>query len=178
MTLDEAAARTGRRVELLRRWARDERIPASKVGRDWFIAEADLAAIEAMPTKPWKRAAKLTFRFDADSRRFELANAGATFRFPVLDGLALREWHRDYADVSLAFLDELERAMQPSSNSIKARLQSLQDVMAAGQRAEDRLVEALVAYDITGGLSREWIENNLTPEQLVLVARRIVVAHG
>lgn len=54
MTLDQAAERTGRSVELLRRWCRQKRIPAMLVGRTWVILEADLALIDAMPRKPWK----------------------------------------------------------------------------------------------------------------------------
>lgn len=51
MTLAVAAARTGRSVYLLRRWARDQRFPAVKLGRDWFVAEADLPVIDAMPRR-------------------------------------------------------------------------------------------------------------------------------
>jgi len=51
MTLDEVAARTGRSIELLRRWARDGRIPATLVGRSWIVEHKDLARIKAMPAR-------------------------------------------------------------------------------------------------------------------------------
>jgi excisionase family DNA binding protein len=47
VTLAEAAAITGRNVVDLRRWAREGRIPATKVGRDWMVErDALLAALE------------------------------------------------------------------------------------------------------------------------------------
>lgn len=51
LTLAQAAERTARPVRVLRLWARQGRIPAIKLGREWLIAEADLAAIEAMPKR-------------------------------------------------------------------------------------------------------------------------------
>lgn len=49
MTLVEAAALTGRNVVDLRRWAREGRIPAVKVGRDWMVdRDALLAALAAI----------------------------------------------------------------------------------------------------------------------------------
>jgi excisionase family DNA binding protein len=51
MTLDQVAERTGRSVELLRRWCRDGRIPATLVGRTWVIREDDLDAIEKLPAR-------------------------------------------------------------------------------------------------------------------------------
>jgi excisionase family DNA binding protein len=58
MTLEQAAERTGRSLRLLQRWAREGRIPAAKVGRIWLVAEADIAAIEAMPRTPGRKAGK------------------------------------------------------------------------------------------------------------------------
>lgn len=51
VTVTEAARRTDRQPELIRRWIREKRIPAVKIGRDLFVAEADLAMIEAMPRR-------------------------------------------------------------------------------------------------------------------------------
>lgn len=51
MTIPDAAVRTNRSVTVLRHWARLGRIPAVKMGRDWFIRETDLALIEAMPRR-------------------------------------------------------------------------------------------------------------------------------
>jgi excisionase family DNA binding protein len=47
LTVPEAARRTGRNPETIRRWIREGRLPAVKVGTQHVIAEADLvAAIE------------------------------------------------------------------------------------------------------------------------------------
>lgn len=51
LTIPDAAVRTNRSVTVLRHWARLGRIPAVKLGRDWFIRETDLALIEAMPRR-------------------------------------------------------------------------------------------------------------------------------
>ncbi len=44
LTVPEAARRTGRNPETIRRWIREGRLPAVKVGTQHVIAEADLAA--------------------------------------------------------------------------------------------------------------------------------------
>lgn len=51
LTLAEAAERTGRHYETVRRWAADHEIPAVKHGRDWVILESDLEAIRSRPRK-------------------------------------------------------------------------------------------------------------------------------
>lgn len=55
MTLEEVSERTGRSVVLLRRWARQGRIPAERIGRMWFLDESDLAVVEAIPHRGWPR---------------------------------------------------------------------------------------------------------------------------
>ena len=44
LTVPEAARRTGRNPETIRRWIREGRLPAIKVGTQHVIAEDDLAA--------------------------------------------------------------------------------------------------------------------------------------
>ena len=44
LTVPEAARRTGRTPETIRRWIREGRLPATKVGTQHVIAEVDLAA--------------------------------------------------------------------------------------------------------------------------------------
>jgi hypothetical protein len=51
LTLQEAAAATGRNPELLRRWCAAGRIRCQRIGRDWVIDASDLAAVEAMPRR-------------------------------------------------------------------------------------------------------------------------------
>jgi excisionase family DNA binding protein len=55
MTLDQVAKLTGRNVSLLARWARAGRIPATKIGNVWLVAESDLAIIDAMPRTPGRK---------------------------------------------------------------------------------------------------------------------------
>jgi hypothetical protein len=51
LTLLEVAHATGRNVELLRRWCVAGRIPCSRLGRDWFVARAELDRVDAMPRR-------------------------------------------------------------------------------------------------------------------------------
>lgn len=51
LTLLEVAHATGRNVELLRRWCIAGRIPCERLGRDWFIDQAALPQINAMPSR-------------------------------------------------------------------------------------------------------------------------------
>jgi excisionase family DNA binding protein len=45
MTVPEAAQRSGRNPETIRRWIRSGRLPARKIGTQHLIEEADLAAL-------------------------------------------------------------------------------------------------------------------------------------
>jgi excisionase family DNA binding protein len=45
VSLNEAAKRTGRHPEVLRRWCQDGRIPAIRVGRTWAITSETLTAL-------------------------------------------------------------------------------------------------------------------------------------
>ena len=55
VTMAEIAERTGRPVRVLRLWARQGRIPAVKVGRDWLVNDRDLPLIEQMPRRQRRR---------------------------------------------------------------------------------------------------------------------------
>ncbi len=45
VSLSEAAKRTGRHPEVLRRWCLDGRLPAVRVGRTWAISRESLATL-------------------------------------------------------------------------------------------------------------------------------------
>ena len=47
LTVPEAARRVGRNPETVRRWIREGKLPARKVGTQHVIEERDLAAFEA-----------------------------------------------------------------------------------------------------------------------------------
>jgi len=62
LTVPEAARRTGRNPETIRRWIREGKLPASKVGTQHVIEEAALAAILEVDTRlaapeAWSRTA-------------------------------------------------------------------------------------------------------------------------
>jgi excisionase family DNA binding protein len=79
VTVPEAARRTGRNPETIRRWIRSGRLPAQRVGTQHMIEEADLDAI--------------TFEPDVLAVPREPTNAGWGDRLPALIGI-LRE-HRE-----------------------------------------------------------------------------------
>lgn len=60
LTVPEAARRCGRNPETVRRWIREGKLRADKVGTQWFVREADLDAktgedddVEAVPLPDW-----------------------------------------------------------------------------------------------------------------------------
>ena len=61
ITVPEAARRVGRNPETVRRWIREGKLPATKVGTQHVIDEQDLAAIvdadaDVLPLPPeWQR---------------------------------------------------------------------------------------------------------------------------
>ena len=59
ITVPEAARRISRHPETIRRWIREGKLPASKVGTQHLIAEEDLESISARHTLPlppeWRR---------------------------------------------------------------------------------------------------------------------------
>ena len=61
ITVPEAARRTGRNPETIRRWIREGKLPATKVGTQHVLAEEDLdafvgASAEAVELPPeWRR---------------------------------------------------------------------------------------------------------------------------
>lgn len=78
LTVPEAATRSGRNPETIRRWIRSGRLRARKVGTQHIIEEADLDAVVGDPTvalpEGWDRLDDGTPRPDwarlvADSRR-------------------------------------------------------------------------------------------------------------
>ena len=61
LTVPEAARRTGRNPETIRRWIREGKLRASKVGTQHVIEEQDLQALEPSEMLPlpksWRRTA-------------------------------------------------------------------------------------------------------------------------
>lgn len=61
LTVPEAARRTGKNPETIRRWIREGKLPARKVGMQHMIEEPDLAAVvgpaeDRLPVPPsWQR---------------------------------------------------------------------------------------------------------------------------
>lgn len=59
LTVPEAARRCGRNPETIRRWIREGKLPADKIGTQWFVDEDDLASrttdaeVEAVPLPDW-----------------------------------------------------------------------------------------------------------------------------
>ncbi len=52
LTVPEAARRVGKNAETVRRWIREGRLPATKVGTQHVIDEADLDALTRSETAP------------------------------------------------------------------------------------------------------------------------------
>lgn len=52
LTVPEVARRVGRNPETVRRWIREGKLPARKVGTQHVIEEADLEAFRADPGRP------------------------------------------------------------------------------------------------------------------------------
>lgn len=52
LTVPEAARRTGRNPETIRRWIRDGRLPSHKVGTQHLVDEAELEALTSRDTLP------------------------------------------------------------------------------------------------------------------------------
>jgi hypothetical protein len=51
LTLGDVALRTGRNVELLRRWCVAGRVRCERIGRDWMVRENELGTIDGMPRR-------------------------------------------------------------------------------------------------------------------------------
>jgi excisionase family DNA binding protein len=58
LTIEQAAARTGRHPDLLRRWCAGGRIEATRVGRQWLLADSDLWSVERLPSRQPRSASR------------------------------------------------------------------------------------------------------------------------
>jgi len=91
-------------------------------------------------------------------------------KLPALEGTSLARWHSRYASDKLAGFVAMADAFQAKN---------LTELLGATDRMTDAMVDALLAYDVTGVLGdREWLEANLTEEQLKLILSRILRAHA
>ena len=106
-----------------------------------------------------------------DERAFLIRINGRERLVPDLPGADRSRWVAAYAATMAAGKDALDAASHGADS--EAGITSLR----ASSRLMHRLVDALVAYDVTKVLGgREWIEAHMTPEQLVLTLRRIAQA--
>lgn len=65
LTVPEAARKTGRNPETIRRWIREGRLPARKVGTQHMIEEEDLALLDESEQLPAPEAWARTFSGEA-----------------------------------------------------------------------------------------------------------------
>jgi len=105
---------------------------------------------------------EMTFAHDPEHRVFRLSADGEEVVIPELEdphrSMWLRRVGRDVTDT----LGEIDRQEDWVTNMI---------VQWDGVA---RLIDALMAYDRFGHLqSRDWVEEHLTSEQLILIIRRI-----
>jgi hypothetical protein len=110
----------------------------------------------------------IAFDFDEARRAFRVVIADGIDRWmPMLESDDFRGWNAQHARVYTEFLENA------------AALNTVEDSMRTEEVAEDQLIDAILAYDRTGVLgSRGDLEETLTVEQLMLIARRIARAHG
>ncbi len=110
-----------------------------------------------------------TFDYDEAYEAFRFTLDGeARPLIPKLEGLAAKEWIAKYARVYTWFAEERPRMME-----------SFDELMRVEHTTEDGLLDALMDYDPTGALGgREWLVENLTVEQLILIPQRIARAHA
>ena len=109
--------------------------------------------------------------------RFDYDETGEAFLFtldgdprppvPTLEGWVLREWIGRYASVYTTMIEA------------RSQIASLDDMLRLENVTEDGLLDALVSYDRTGALgSRDWLEENLTLDQVMIMLQRIVRTHA
>lgn len=110
----------------------------------------------------------ITFDYDETGEAFLFTLDGESPPpVPALEGWVLKEWIVQYAKVYTTLAEE------------RPRIASMDDMMRVENVTEDGLLDALMAYDRTSALgSRDWLENNLTVQQLMLILQRIVRVHA
>lgn len=108
--------------------------------------------------------------FDYVPAHFRFTLDGEERILPALEGELLGRWHARYASASIGGLEIV-------SDAIAER--DLRAVVEASALGMDALLEALIAYDVSGVFGgRDWLESNLTERQLILILRRIQRAHA
>ena len=111
----------------------------------------------------------ITFDYDETYEAFRFTLDGeARPLIPRLEGSAVREWIAEYTKVYTLLAEERPRMME-----------SFDDLMRVEHTTEEGLLDALLAYDQAHVLGdREWLTENLTVEQLILMLQRIARVHA
>jgi excisionase family DNA binding protein len=93
LTVDEAARRLNRSIEQVRRYLREGRLPGRRIGQQWFIEEAALAA-----WRPGRRRAGAG-RVGEAVATYE-ARAMTTDETKKRETLTLKEWLREVDEIA------------------------------------------------------------------------------
>ncbi len=121
----------------------------------------------------------VTFDPTEDGRSFRLTADAAEFIIPKLDGHEWRRWSRRHATVNVEYLAirESKDGESPSGGNTPKVAEYMRRVRA-DEEMMDSLVDLFLAYDRTGVLSRAWVEDNVTEEEILLLVHRILAAHA
>jgi hypothetical protein len=128
--------------------------------------------LPALVSRPWHdhgpmNGPGVSFDFDEERRAFRAVVDGDERWLPMLEESDFRGWHARHARIYNEFIE----------NAADSR--TLRDWIQTERLAEDQLVDAVLAYHRTGVLgTREHVEETFTAEQMVVIARRIALAHG
>ena len=119
-----------------------------------------------------------TFDPTEDGRSFRLTADGAEFIIPKLDGHEWRRWSRRHATVNVEYLASRNpKDGHPTSGGAAPEATQYMRRIRADAEMMDSLVDLFLAYDRTGVLSRAWVEDNLTEEQILRFVHGILAAH-
>jgi hypothetical protein len=121
----------------------------------------------------------ISFGFDESVGRFRLVVDDSERTMPALQGLALADWHAQYAGVLIRLVTTLDEinAEYAGRTDLRSKIEAVFRPIAAQHDAIEELIDVLVGYDVTTSLGRTWIRRRLSSEQLILILRRIVAFH-
>jgi len=111
----------------------------------------------------------ITFDYDETHEAFRFSLDGeARPLIPRLEGSEVKDWIANYTRVYTWLAQEQPRMRE-----------SFDELMRVEHTTEEGLLDALLAYDQSGALGdREWLVENLTVEQLILMLQRIARVHA